>query len=232
LFAVSSGATLNVNSRGDQTLTLNSGQTLKGSGTVSGNVNANAGSTINPGDKIGTLNVSGNVTLAGTLLLELNRTNTPSNCDHLTASGSITYGGTLAVTNVGPALQVGNIFQLFSSGVSGFTAVNLQTNDTVNNVKYTWNNTINSNGRITVATVTNLVNTTPTNITAQLVGGTNLNLSWPADHTGWTLQAQTNSLNVGLGTNWVIVTGSSATNQVTFPINSANGSVFFRLVYP
>ncbi len=57
-------------------------------------------------------------------------------------------------------------------------------------------------------------------------------LSWPPDHTGWQVQAQTNSVKAGLGTNWVTIAGSSPTNQLTFPISAANGSVFFRLIYP
>jgi len=71
----------------------------------------------------------------------------------------------------------------------------------------------------------------PTNITA-VVSGNQYNLSWPVSHTGWRLQAQTNSLNVGLSSNWATVGGSTATNQISVPINPANGSVFFRLVYP
>jgi hypothetical protein len=59
-----------------------------------------------------------------------------------------------------------------------------------------------------------------------------LQLSWPADHTGWQLQAQTNSLAVGLGTNWVSVAGSAQTNQMTMPMSATNGAVFFRLVGP
>jgi cellulose 1,4-beta-cellobiosidase len=59
-----------------------------------------------------------------------------------------------------------------------------------------------------------------------------LQISWPADHTGWQLQAQTNTLTSGLGTNWVNVTSSDQTNQLTVPLNSTNGSVFFRLVRP
>ena len=59
-----------------------------------------------------------------------------------------------------------------------------------------------------------------------------LRISWPVDHTGWQLQAQTNSLAAGLGTNWVTVAGSEQTNQVTVPLRLANGSVFFRLVRP
>jgi hypothetical protein len=74
------------------------------------------------------------------------------------------------------------------------------------------------------------VNPNPTNILASMSANL-LTLSWPADHTGWTLQAQTNSLSKGLGTNWVNVGNSATTNQVIIPINSTNGSVFYRLFY-
>ena len=74
------------------------------------------------------------------------------------------------------------------------------------------------------------VNSTPTNLVTSVSGG-HITLSWPADHTGWTLQAQTNSLSTGLGTNWVDVSGSSATNQVIQPIDPANPAVFYRLKY-
>ena len=57
-------------------------------------------------------------------------------------------------------------------------------------------------------------------------------ISWPADHTGWQLQSQTNNPGVGLGTNWVFVGGSIQTNQVTVPPNTTHGAVFFRLMRP
>ena len=72
----------------------------------------------------------------------------------------------------------------------------------------------------------------PTNITAVVIGGNTLQLSWPVDHKGWSLQAQTNSADIGLSTNWFTVPGSSAVNEMTVPIDPANGSVFFRLAYP
>ena len=75
------------------------------------------------------------------------------------------------------------------------------------------------------------VNQNPTNIVAS-VSGNQLTLAWPADHTGWQLQVQTNSLSIGLGTNWVQVSGSTSVNQVVVPMNPTNGSVFYRLVYP
>jgi hypothetical protein len=55
---------------------------------------------------------------------------------------------------------------------------------------------------------------------------------WPPANTGWRLQVQTNALNAGLGTNWVDVLSAVSTNQMTLPILTTNGSVFFRLVYP
>jgi hypothetical protein len=82
-----------------------------------------------------------------------------------------------------------------------------------------------------VLSVYSPVNTNATNITASVSGG-NLTMSWPTDHTGWRLQAQTNSLNTGLGTNWANVAGSATTNQVVVPIVTTNGAVFYRLVYP
>jgi len=59
-----------------------------------------------------------------------------------------------------------------------------------------------------------------------------LQLLWSADHTGWRLQAQTNSLGQGLGTNWVTVPGSTNNNQAMIPVSAANPGVFFRLIYP
>jgi hypothetical protein len=64
------------------------------------------------------------------------------------------------------------------------------------------------------------------------ISGGNLNLSWPPDHLGWTLQVQTNSLNAGLGTNWITVAGSTSVTNEVIPITQESGAVFYRLVYP
>ncbi len=71
------------------------------------------------------------------------------------------------------------------------------------------------------------VSSVPQPLSSALVSG-QLQLNWPADHTGWRLETQTNNL----GTNWVTVANSSLTNQWLLPVNTTNGSVFFRLVYP
>lgn len=65
-----------------------------------------------------------------------------------------------------------------------------------------------------------------------LVAGEQLQLSWPVTELGWQLEAQTNSLASGIGTNWFVVPDSTLTNQMFFPVNATDESVFFRLVLP
>jgi autotransporter-associated beta strand protein len=229
--AVAGGATFNVTGRSDGTLTLNSNQTLKGNGTVSGVVVSGNGSTINPGFPMGTLTVSGNVTMnsASKYMANLDRTNALSNSSILSSGGTITYGGTLVATNVGPGLVQGDKFQLFPSAVTTFSAFVFQTNDVPNNLKYIWTNNVAVDGSISVGPVSILVATNPIPIMFTNNGGTSLTLAWPADHTGWQLQSQTNT--AGLRTNWVNVAGSTATNMVVIPIVRTNACVFYRLVH-
>jgi len=75
------------------------------------------------------------------------------------------------------------------------------------------------------------VSTTPTPIVFA-VANNQIQLTWPADHIGWKLQVQTNTLVTGLGSNWITLPASASTNQFTMPVNAANDSVFFRLIYP
>ena len=150
VIAAGSGATYDVSNAGG-TLTLNSGQTLTGSGMVNGSVSASAGSVINPGDGIGTLTITGNATLAGGLTMELNRTNSPATNDSLVVNGTLTAGGTLTVKNLGPALHVGDKFYLFTHAVTGFSATNLPATD-ANGYGYTWTNMIGVDGSIQVLT--------------------------------------------------------------------------------
>jgi fibronectin-binding autotransporter adhesin len=71
--------------------------------------------------------------------------------------------------------------------------------------------------------------TGPAQLTNSVSGGV-LSLSWPSGQ-GWKLQMQTNSLSVGLGTNWVYVTDGSTTST-NIAIDPAKPTVFYRLAYP
>jgi fibronectin-binding autotransporter adhesin len=68
------------------------GGTLKGNGTVVGDVVSVAGSTIEPGTSIGTLTVTGNLSLAGSLDIEYNQANTQK-IDKLLVSGDLDLTG-------------------------------------------------------------------------------------------------------------------------------------------
>ena len=204
-----------------------SGGTLTGAGTVNGPTTVNG--TLAPGlGAIGTLTFNNGLTLnsGSTNLFELNNSLSPSN-DVVAVTGSIIAGGSLVVTNLGPVLADGDSFALFSHSVSGsFGSLVLPSLPS----GFVWTNRLAIDGSIAVVQLPT-VNTNPTNITATVSGG-DLILQWPADHTGWTLQVQTNSLNVGLNTNWSSVAGSALVNSVTNAINPENGAVFYRMVYP
>jgi len=70
-----------------------------------------------------------------------------------------------------------------------------------------------------------------TNLTATASNGL-LTVSWPASHLGWSLQVQTNTLAVGLSTNWITVPGSQTNTSVVVPISLTEPSVFYQLRYP
>ena len=93
-----------------------------------------------------------------------------------------------------------------------------------------WTNKITIDGTIELLSGASPIDPNPTNITFAVTGGgTTLTLSWPTGHTGWTLQAQTNAINVGISGTWVDVAGSATTNQVILPIDPANPTAFYRL---
>jgi fibronectin-binding autotransporter adhesin len=62
------------------------------------------------------------------------------------------------------------------------------------------------------------------------VSGSTLSLSWPAGQ-GWRLQMQTNSLSVGLSTNWNYITDGSV-SSTNINVDNTKPTVFYRLVYP
>lgn len=161
--------------------------------------------------------------------MSLNRTNLAQNSGRLAAGSFTGAGATLTVTNVGPTLVSGSTYQLFSAPVSMFTTVNLPATDATGQIAYTWQNNVAVNGSITL--ISGLTQT-PTGITSTATSTNTLVLSWPVDHTGWTLQNQTNTLNVGVSTNWFNVAGSTTNNQVIVPVVRTNATVFYRLILP
>ena len=201
--------------------------TLAGNGAVGGNVTANG--TLAPGTAAATgrLTVTSNATISGTgtNVMKLNKTGATN--DVLSVGGTLTYGGTLSLTNLSGTLAPSNTFKLFTAGTFAGTFAHIVPATPAPGLG--WNtSTLATDGTLRLVAT---VNTTPTNIVV-MVNGNQLTLSWPADHTGWRLQGQTNSLSTGLSSNWFDVPGSTAVNSVNVTINPANGTVFYRMVYP
>ncbi|HEU6447217.1 MAG TPA: autotransporter-associated beta strand repeat-containing protein [Verrucomicrobiae bacterium] len=218
---------LDASGRSDGTLTLNNGQTLRGDNGsyVKGNVLASSGATITPGGSgnVQYMTFSNNVTLnsGSVVAMDVNVDSGLTN-DAIKVVGTMNYAGTLFLTNSGAtALAGGQTFKLFSNG--GYTG-----NMTVSGspgAGLTWS----FNPATGIATVNSSMATNPTNITFSVTGNA-LTLSWPSDHLGWTLQAQTNSLGTGLTTNnWFDVSGSSSSTQSVINIDPTAPAVFYRL---
>lgn len=218
---VGAGATLDTGAL-PSGLTLASGQTLTGNGTVQGSLTVGAGSTFSPsGATIGEFTLTGGLTLAGTNIVELNSSATPSS--DLVTAGSVVYGGTLVVQNLGPVLVAGNSFKLFSASAYSGAFTGIIPDKPGAGLAWDTNKLV-IDGTLSVLQG---IPSTPTNITASVSDNT-LTLTWPADYTGWRLEAQTNS---GLTSIWFEVPGSATTNQMSFPIDPAQPAVFYRLGY-
>ena len=220
--------TVDGSATGSGTVTVNG--TLGGNGFIGGPVAVNSGATLAPGTSVGTLTLANNLTLAGNVVVEVDKGLSQSN-DYVVVNGVLTNSafGTVTVSNLGPALAVGDKFTLFSKVVLRGSALTV-----TGPAGVTWVNNLSADGSIVVASVAPPVNPNPTNIVSQVVG-TNLVLSWPTDHTGWRLLVQTNHLPSGVSTNpldWGTVAGSATTNSVSVPINPAQPAEFYRLVYP
>ncbi len=192
-----------------RTLTLNLANSDSFNGIIAGKIALVA----NAGTSVLTLNATnaytGN-TMVGNGTLELAQPGLAASST-VTIAGGATLQLDFAVTNQIGALVLGSASQ--SPGVYNNT-----TSPTF----------ITGSGSLLVVPP---VNTARTNLIASVSGNT-LTLSWPTDHTGWRLQVQTNSLATGLSSGWTDVPGTAAANSYNASINPANGTVFYRMVYP
>lgn len=205
---------------------------LGGTGTILGAVAVQSPGSLSPGTAaIGTLAVNNNLTLGGNALFKVNKSLSPAQSnDFVNVSGVLTNNGTgtLTVTNLGPALVVGDKFKLFSESVSNGTAL------TVTGAGVNWTNKLAVDGSIQVLSVASSIASYPTNLTFT-VGVNTLTINWPATHLGWLLQSQTNALGTGLTVplnTWYDVSGSDSVTQKLINVNPANPTVFFRLRHP
>jgi autotransporter-associated beta strand protein len=226
---ITGGALLVNGSLGAGSLVNVTGGALGGTGTLNGPTTVNTNGTLAPGASgVGTLTVSNTLALAGTTLMELNKPSGWVN-DLARCSSVLTYGGALVVTNLSAsAPALGNKFTLFSAPTRSGNFSSIAYPPLAAGLG--WTNKLALDGSIEVVQV---VNVTPTNINVSVSNG-QLTLTWPADHTGWRLEAQTNSLSTGLvpAGVWGTIPNSNATNAIVIPFDPNNPTVFYRLVFP
>ena len=133
--------------------------------------------------------------------------------------------------NVRSSTSSGGPFNWIGTNVSGVTFTNTGlANGTLYYYTVSATNSAGESG-MSFPVSARPVSGTPPQINPIPAPPTNLRVTWPQANTGWMLQVETNSLDTGIGTNWVSLTNSVTTNDVTIPLNNADGSVFYRLIY-
>jgi hypothetical protein len=177
--------------------------------------------------KIGTLAVDGEVSLRGTLDMDISKNGAERAADQISATGPVNVGGTLKVRFSGDsALAAGDKFTLFTSlpASGSFATLSLPSPG----AGLAWTNKISTDGSIEVI-VSNDPAPSPAITVTREPGG--IVLSWPVGYAGFSLLGQTNNAGVGLGSNWSPVPGLAG-NQITIQVDPTKGSVFFRLFKP
>jgi autotransporter-associated beta strand protein len=224
------GGTLLVNGVvGSGGVTVTSG-TLGGNGVINGPVTMQSGTKLSPGTSIGVLTVNNSVSLqtGSTSIFELNKSTVTN--DQLRVTGTLTYGGTLSLTNLAGTLAAGDTFKLFNAGTyTGYFAA-LQPPAPGQGLVWNTNSlTLNGTLQITLAS--------PPLISSPAFDGQNFlfQVTNSAPGSGYSVLTSTN-LAFPL-TNWSLLsTGlfDSFGNSpiLTNPVNSPTQQLFFRLRVP
>ena len=229
--AVNAGAMLDASDRIDKTLTLASGQTLTGAGSVKGNTVVGSGATLSPGGSLAMLTFSNNLTLGGgsTTVMELSVS--PLTNDVARVAGNLVYGGTLMLTNLRTApLANGNSFKLFSA--AGFSGAFTNLVPVIPGINLAWNTNSLGGGILSVVS-------SPTPLPtfgALRVDADGINLSGSNGVPSWPYLLLT-ATNLGLPlTNWTVVAtnafDASGNFSITNPPNPEVTPVFYRLMMP
>jgi len=206
---------------------VNSGGTLGGTGIITGAVTVNSGGALAPGNSLGTLTISNNLTLVAGSTTFMQIQHSPLTNDMVKISGTLTAGGTLNVTNIGAgAFANGDTFKLFnvvgySGSFTGFVLPPLMGN-------LVWNtNTLKNSGTLSVVALA------PPRISGIQINGTNLVMSGSGGASLWPyfLLASTNlalpaAQWMSVASNQFDMDGNFA---VTNAVNPSWPQTFYRL---
>ena len=191
--------------------------TLTGNGTLLVQLQVRPGATLSPGVPIGKISVNTAPFLSGATVMEVSKNGSALTNDEFQVTGTLTYGGSLTVTNLGPtALAAGDTFQLFSATAYAGSFGSLTLPPLPSGLG--WTNKLLVDGSIAVVAIS------PPGFSAVSLSGTNLILAGTngPPNANYSVLAAT---NVALPlSNWL----SIATNQ----FDSSGGFSFTNAIAP
>jgi fibronectin-binding autotransporter adhesin len=197
------------------------GGSLSGTGVIGGGVTVQDAGSLTPGAGVpGTLTINNTLNLAAASTTLMRVDASAGTHDKVEGVTTLNYGGTLVISNTAGTLTVGQSFQLFSTAnrVGNFNSV-----QGANGGTWTFDPATG------MATLTGLVASYPTNITAS-VNGASLSLSWPETHKGWL--AQSNSISLVNPEAWFDIPDSQLGTTLDIQLDSSKPNVFYRLRQP
>lgn len=214
--------TLDLSLSASPTLILGAGQTLKGNGTIVGSVNSGPGSTVAPGLPVGKLAVSDAIALGGTTIMELDKANGTNDLLQSTNS-SISYGGTLIVTNVGGSFTGGETYKLFDSATGGYLGAFSSIQLPPLPAGLSWITNLSASGTISISGSV-VVSTQPT-IGHISISGANVILSGTNNTgPGGTYHVLTSTNVVTPLANWTVLTNGAFDASGNFSTTNAVGT--------
>ncbi|MGN6556213.1 MAG: autotransporter-associated beta strand repeat-containing protein [Verrucomicrobiota bacterium] len=148
---------------GTNAVSVTSGASLGGNGTILGPVNLLSGGTLSPGNSIGTLTISNSLIFSSgsKALIDIDPIS-PAN-DRVSGLSNVTYGGALQL-NLSGALSAGDMFQLFQA--TTYSGAFSSVSPAIPGSGLAWNtNLLNINGVISVVSTNAIQQPAMTNVT-------------------------------------------------------------------
>ena len=169
---------------------------------------------------------------AGTLSLVLDGVNPAFTI----ANGGMTLSALTTINiynnNTNMQLAANTSYKLIAKGTAGLVAGAVTANPmTVGGIGAAGTATLAITGQELYLNVgESLLPGTGTNIVFNFTGGNTLTLSWPTNYVGWALQS--NAVSLTSASDWHLVPGSTTNSSMSFPADTAEPNVFYRMHLP
>ena len=200
---------------------------LRGNGTLSGTLTVAVGGTLSPGTSIAKIVLSNSPSLLGNVIMEISKSGAVLTNDQVQLAGTLTYGGSLTVSNLGPdTLILSNRFPLFSASSYAGTFSSITLPPLAPGLA--WTNKLGVDGSIEV--IASAVQ--PVTLSVQSSNNV-LTLIWSTNASSYCLET---TLDLAPPVFWQTVNSGIAINGDTFVFSLTNNPAiakqFFRLAFP